>query len=243
MSRPLFAAVVLISVGAVSAAACSAPTGPAGQDGTQGPKGDPGPAGSQGPIGPQGPPGSGGGDGGVTPTAKTIYQVWGEATCPSGDKMIHAGYVGAYGGAQGAMSGGLMCIDEALAPVAWVNWSAALFTRAKSTTSTPGDRADYMSVGDGRCAVCKGSAYTLWGRTTCDSGDTPIYVGHVANINYNATNGGANGAGPICFSDASAGTTFTDWGGNNLVVRAANATSGHYVQYLDGKDATCVVCR
>ncbi len=172
---------------------------------------------------------------------KTIYVVYGRTTCGA-DPLVHTGYAGAFGGSQGAMSGEPMCLDQQMMPTNWNAWGAALVSRARSTTQTPGNRSEYMQTGDLTCAVCKGSAYALWGRTTCASGDTAIYTGHIAHFNYNVANGGANGAGPFCVDDA-APITWTNWGGNSIIARAAGASSNPYAQYLEARDGLCVVCR
>jgi hypothetical protein len=174
---------------------------------------------------------------------KSIYQVWGRTACGAGDTPIHTGFVGAFGGGQGAMSGDAMCLDDALANGSWVGWSAVLVSRARSQSATAGDRCDYMSTGDLKCAVCKGYSYTLWGRTTCAAGDTALYVGHIGHFNYAAASGGANGAGPFCIDDGAQGITWVPWAGNSMLARAAGANASAYGQYLEARDGTCVVCQ
>jgi hypothetical protein len=176
------------------------------------------------------------------PVSKPVYTVWGRTTCAP-DAAVHTGYAGAFGGSQGAMSGQAMCLDDQLYPTSWINWGAALVSRARSTTQTAGNRSEYMQSGDLKCGVCKGAAYTLWGRTSCDANDTVVYLGHIAHIAYDSQSGGANAAGPFCVDDNATGIAWTNWGGNDLVVRAAGAAGNPYVQYLDGRDGLCVVCR
>ena len=175
---------------------------------------------------------------------KETYSLWGRATCAGTDHLIYSGFVGAFGGLQGGMSGTPMCLDGALSPANWTNWTASLVVRARSTTQTAGNRAEYLSNGNLQCAVCKGSAYVLWGRTTCDAGDTAVSVGHIANMSYNVASGGANAAGVFCVDDTN-GQTWTNWGGNDLIVRgaSANGSGSTFVQYLEGRDGTCVVCQ
>jgi hypothetical protein len=189
------------------------------------------------------PPLSGNGSAQSPLRVKSTYQVWGRTACGTGDTVVHTGFVGAYGGPQGAMGGDVMCLDDALANGSWVGWSAALISRARSASGTAGDRSDYMSSGDMKCAVCKGYSYTLWGRTTCGAGDTVLYAGHIGHFNYNTTNGGANGAGPFCIDDAAQGITWVSWGGNSILSRAAGANAANYSQYLEARDGTCVVCQ
>lgn len=177
-----------------------------------------------------------------THAPRDVYVVWGRKTCGD-DHFIHAGFVAAFGGSQGAMGGGAMCLDQALELSSWVRWSGALVSRARSTNQAAGSRNEYMSSGDLVCAVCKGGSYTLWGRTSCDDGDSAIYVGHVGHLNYNAENGGYANAGPFCIDDAAAGVSWTNWGGNSIVARGAGANGSSYAQYLEGRDAPCVVCR
>jgi hypothetical protein len=174
--------------------------------------------------------------------AKFTYQVWGRTSCPSGDTLVHTGYAGAFGGSQGAMGGNIMCLDSNMQPTAWVNWTGALVSRARSTGGAVGQRSEYMSSGDMTCAVCKGLSYTLWGRNTCGSGDAVVYVGHIAHFNYNAANGGYANAGPFCADDGAA-LGWTDWSGNSILSRAANANGSNWSQYLEAKDGICVVCR
>ncbi len=247
--------------------ACSANQGPAGPAGPEGPAGATGPEGTTGPQGPAGTTGpagatgpgpvvtSGGGLTGAGTAASPIaldpavaalrskftYSVWGRNTCPAGDTLVHDGYAGAFGGDQGAMGGGIMCLDSLMQATSWINWTGALLSRARSTTQTTGNRAEYMSSGNAVCAVCKGLSYTLWGRTTCGSGDTAVYTGHIAHFNYNATSGGYANAGPFCMDDG-AGVTFTNWSGHSIIARAS-ANGSSWSQYLEGKDGVCVVCR
>jgi len=231
-----------------------------GDKGDQGDPGATGPAGPQGPTGPAGPLPIVATDGGLVGDgsaanpvaldlaiaalrAKSIYQVWGRSTCPAGDGLVHTGWAGAMGGSQGAMSGNIMCLDQGLSPTTWVAWSSALVSRARSSTQSAGNRAEYMQIGEVQCAVCKGLSYTLWGRTTCGVNDSVIYVGHIAQFTYNATNGGANAAGPFCMDDGASGLTWTNWSGNSIIARATSASSSPYSQYLEGRDGVCVVCR
>jgi hypothetical protein len=189
------------------------------------------------------PPLSGNGSAQSPLRVKSIYQVWGRTTCGTGDSVVHTGFVGAFGANQGAMGGEAMCLDDTLANGSWVPWSGALVSRARSGSSTAGDRSEYMSTGDMKCAVCKGYSYTLWGRTKCDAGDTVLYAGHIGHFNYNATSGGGNNAGPFCIDDAVQGTTWITWGGNSMLVRASGANAASYSQYLEARDGTCVVCQ
>jgi hypothetical protein len=174
---------------------------------------------------------------------KSIYQVWGRTTCGTADSVIHTGFVGAFGANQGAMGGEAMCLDDTLANGSWVPWAGALLSRARSGTMTAGDRSEYMSSGDMKCAVCKGSSYTLWGRTKCDVGDTVLYAGHIGHFNYNTTSGGGNNAGPFCIDDAVQGVTWVSWGGNSMLARASGANAASYSQFLEARDGTCVVCQ
>jgi hypothetical protein len=105
-----------------------------------------------------------------------------------------------------------------------------------------------MSKGDMVCAVCKGTAYTLWGRTSCASGDTVVYTGlagHFAS-NGGSANGGGTAAGTFCIDNASAaaaGVQFTDWGDQDLIMRGAGAGTGGWMQFQDAANLPCVVCR
>lgn len=175
---------------------------------------------------------------------KNVYTVWGRETCGA-DPLIHQGYAGGFGGDQGAMGGMAMCLDKDAHPANWNAWTAALVSRARSTTQTGGNRSEYMQIGDMKCAVCKGSGYTLWGRTTCDpqGRDAVVYTGYIAHFNYNTTSGGYANAGPFCADDSAPGQTWTNWGGNSILARGAGANSSPYAQYLDGRDGRCVVCR
>jgi hypothetical protein len=188
------------------------------------------------------PPLSGNGSTQSPLKVKSVYQVWGRTACGAGDSVIHTGYFGAFGASTGAMGGEPMCIDDQLAMASWTGWAAALVSRANSD-GVAGNRAEYLSQGDVHCAVCKGFSYVLWGRTACDTGDTALYTGHVAHLNYNALYGGYANAGPVCLDDAIAGAKWINAGGNSIVARAAGANAANYSQYLEAHDAPCVVCQ
>lgn len=177
-----------------------------------------------------------------THASRDVYVVWGRKTCGA-DHFVHAGFVAAFGASQGAMGGAPMCLDEALELSSWNRWGSALVSRARSTNNASGNRSEYMSSGDLVCAVCRGSAYTLWGRTACDEGDSAIYVGHIGHFNYSAENGGHANAGPFCIDDAATGVSWTNWGGSSIIARGAGANGSSWSQYLEGRDAPCVVCR
>lgn len=227
-------------------------TGPIGATGPTGSGGAAGPTGSQGLVGPTGPPGLttvavtpplGGNGSNASPlTVKSIYEVWGRTSCGGSDPVVLTGYLGGYGGSQGAMSGSPMCVSSALAPPNWVGWSSALVSRAASSGNLSGNRSEYMQAGDMTCAVCKGFSYTLWGQTTCATGDSALYTGHIGALVYDVANGGANNAGPVCIDDG-APVTWTNWSGNSILSRGAGARSNPYSEYLEAQDGTCVVCQ
>lgn len=176
-------------------------------------------------------------------TIKSTYEVWGRTACGGSNPTILNGYLAGYGASQGALGGGPMCLATSLDLTNWVAWTGALVSRSTSFTGTSGNRSEYMSTGNMDCSVCSGYAYTLWGTTTCGTGDTALYAGHVGALNYNATNGGYANAGPICIDD---GNTYTwvNWGGNALVIRGAGANGTDWDQYLEAPGAaTCVVCQ
>jgi hypothetical protein len=156
------------------------------------------------------------------------------------------------------MSGWPTCLDDTLAPGNWTSWNGSLVSRAASTGNAAGHRAQYVLDGNIQCAVCKGFSYVLWGRTTCATGDSAIYVGHIANIAFSGACffcGSWDNAGPVCVDDAASAdaggvVTWTDWTTYGQLVRAAGASPDGGVeggpafsQYLDGKDGPCVVCR
>jgi hypothetical protein len=191
------------------------------------------------------PPLTGNGSAASPLGVKSVYEVWGRTACGNNDSVIHTGFLASFGTSTGVLGGGPMCLDDALALANWTSWGASIVSRAKSTTMTVGDRSEAMSKGDVKCAVCKGFSYVLWGRTTCDPADAVIYTGHIAHFSYNSPTGygGGNNSGPVCLDDAQAGATWVNWTGNSMIVRAAGANATNLSQYLEAREAPCVVCQ
>jgi hypothetical protein len=185
---------------------------------------------------------------------KSVYRVWGRTACGGSDVVIHTGFLAAWGGGTGQPNGGPMCLDEMLALTSWSAHNAALVSRASvvdaGLSDASGHRAQFLQSGNLACAVCKGSSYVQWGRTTCGAGDSIIYQGHIAALSYNGGNGADYSAGPVCVDDADSGLTWADWGSNGTLTRAAGASPDGGVeggpvssQYLEARDGPCVVCQ
>jgi hypothetical protein len=173
----------------------------------------------------------------------SVYSVWGRTTCGGSDVVLHTGYLTGWGGGQGAMGGGPMCLDDTLAASSWLATGWATASRAVSVGNTASHRSEVLVFGSITCAVCKGSSYVLWGRTTCGAGDSAVYQGHIGGLSYNSSFGAQYTSGPVCIDDGASGVGWNDWTWNGTLWRAAGANGSTTGQYLDAADAPCVVCR
>jgi hypothetical protein len=219
--------------GDTGATGATGPQGPAGPTGATGPQG---PAGPTGATGPQGPTGATGPQG---PAGPGSFEVWGTTTCGSGVTQLYAGTVATII-ANGGGVGDTICLNDVGPPVGgWTSWDGAMMWRANGSGGSL--RGQYsQGPNNFSCAVCKGGAFTNWGNTTCPSGTTKLYDGWMSGMHVSWSTSW-HGGGPICLSP-SAGSNWTNWDGG-LIVRAIGSSGNNRVQYQQGGDMVCAVCR
>ena len=128
----------------------------------------------------------------LAPDPAQIHVVWGRDLCP-GDSLIHQGDAvqttsGSAGGSQA------VCMDRAFSGT-WLNAVPGVaVTRAERNPSTSyWYRLDTLTETAFPCAVCSGSAFTLWATKTCPAGRTLLYTGQLVTLGS-----GGNLSQPVC---------------------------------------------
>ncbi len=204
------------STGSVGPAGPTGPQGPAGPSGPAGANGSEGAQGPTGPVGPQGPAGPTGPQGPAGPTGAQGAQGLQGSTGAQGP----AGPTGPMGPTGPAGSTGSAGAQGPTGPAG-----------AQGVTGPAGAQGVTGPAGDAK------STYTVWGTTSCASGHTQLYAGHVAGAV-----GGAGGVATFCLSDGVGGSGWVQW--NNAQVHRAHDSGGGLGEYANGaNEITCAVCQ